>query len=131
MRGATPHQYELLRLVQRTQTESESLVDLDQILEQLSWKPSKESAQFVIRALISKGLLEKAARELRRGRTRVTFRVTEKGLGALDPTRERKVEEKPVEKVCEVAQPEPLDLELEKLVSLVPGLPDGEFSLEE
>lgn len=57
-----------------------SPVDLDQILERLSYKPSKQSYQFSLRALIKHGLVEKGPRETRRGRERQT--ITPTGLGS-------------------------------------------------
>lgn len=56
-------------------------VDIDQILERLSYGPSKQSFQFSLRALITKGLVEKSARESRRGRERQTITPTALGSG--------------------------------------------------
>lgn len=56
-----------------------SPVDIDEILERLSYKPSKESFQFSLRALIAKELVEKGAREVRRGRERQTIVLTKTG----------------------------------------------------
>lgn len=93
MRGVTPYQLEILTHV-RGASEDESL-DFDQLLERLSWRPSKESAQFTIRATITKGLLEKKPDlELRRGRKRVCYRLTAEGVRVFDPRPVLEPEEK-------------------------------------
>lgn len=53
--------------------------DLDQVLEELSYKTTKASLQFSIRALVKHGLIEKLGTETRRGRSRQCLSVTEKG----------------------------------------------------
>lgn len=61
--------------------EDGSCTDLDQILERLSYKTSKASLQFSIRALAAHGLIRKEPEwEKRRGRKRVLIRAT--GLAA-------------------------------------------------
>lgn len=55
-------------------------IDLDQLLERLPYKTTKESMQFSIRALIRRGMLEKAGNESRRGRSRVLYRLTDYGV---------------------------------------------------
>jgi predicted transcriptional regulator len=82
MKGVTRHQVEVL---QRVNAAGDDLLDMDQLLPQLSWEPSKEAAQFTIRALIRKGMLEKMPLKLRRGRLRVSYKVTGKGKVVLDP----------------------------------------------
>lgn len=98
MRGLTKHQQEVLTLVAKPGP-GEMPLDLDELVEKLSWQPTKESLQFTIRALVSKGLIEKRPKELRRGRQRVLFRPTRAGLLALDP---RGPLEKPSESVGRV-----------------------------
>jgi hypothetical protein len=61
------------------------LADLDQILERLSVRTTKEAMQFTVRALIANGLIEKAPRELRRERLRVTYQATALGLSIGKP----------------------------------------------
>jgi hypothetical protein len=51
-------------------------VDLDQLLERIPYKTSKESMQFSIRSLIGRGMVEKGPQEKRRGRTRATLLPT-------------------------------------------------------
>lgn len=114
MKGVTPHQFEVLLRLRQLEVKSEALVDLDQLLLELSWKPTKEAAQFVIRALVSKGLIEKMPRELRRGRTRACFSTTESGKLALDPTREGK----------------PLKVSSGDVKSVVPGIVEESSSFD-
>jgi hypothetical protein len=83
MKGVTDKQFELLKLVKRAAGEPSA--DFDQVLEALSWKPTKQSAQFTIRACIDKGLMEKAGLQLRRGRKRVCYALTKAGREVLDP----------------------------------------------
>lgn len=83
MKGLTKRQIELLLHVKRGG--SDGLLDFDQLLDLLSWVPSKESAQFTIRPLVRRGFLEKAGLQLRRGRKRVCYQLTEVGEQALDP----------------------------------------------
>lgn len=54
-------------------------VDFDQLLERLDYKPSKQSMQFSIRALLGRGLIEKKPTELRRNAQRRVFAPTSKG----------------------------------------------------
>ena len=74
----TQKQIELLRVI-GTRNEDGSAVDLDQILELLSYQTTKQSLQFSIRALIAHDLIQKDAPEKRRGRTRTVISLTEAG----------------------------------------------------
>lgn len=85
MKGVTPYQTELLTRLLDIETKSGKLADFDQLLSQLSWTPSKESAQFTIRAVIQKGFMEKKPIETRRGRNRVCYQITHSGKLILDP----------------------------------------------
>lgn len=85
MKGVTDKQLEALRLVKRGSDIPGDLIDFDQLLEGLSWTPTKQSAQFTIRALIAKGFIKKDGQVLRRGRQRVTYRMTKEGKLLLDP----------------------------------------------
>lgn len=71
--------FEIMRVVIRGNPDG-SWTDLDQVLERLTYKPTKESIQFSIRALIKRGLLEKKDQEERRGATRRLLAPTAKGL---------------------------------------------------
>jgi hypothetical protein len=85
MKGLTGYQLEVLTLAAAGNPVGTGPIDFDQLLDRLSWTPSKQSAQFTIRACISKGVLEKTDRVMRRGRLRVCYQLTEKGRLALDP----------------------------------------------
>lgn len=86
MKGVTDKQLEALQLVSVGATAgSGDAIDFDQLLERLTWKPTKQSAQFTIRALIAKGLITKAGQLLRRGRLRVVYQMTKAGKLVLDP----------------------------------------------
>jgi DNA-binding MarR family transcriptional regulator len=71
--------FEVMKVVIRANPDG-SWVDLDQLLERLTYKPSKQSIQFSIRALIKRGLLEKKDPEERRGASRRILAPTAKGL---------------------------------------------------
>jgi DNA-binding PadR family transcriptional regulator len=84
MKGVTAYQLEILVLV--NQGGPDGALDLDQMLTRLSWAPTKESAQFPVRALVKKGLLKKSEELLfRRGRRRASYSLTPEGLQLLDP----------------------------------------------
>lgn len=66
----TDKQLEVLRVINEANPDGKP-VDLDQLIERLSYKPSKAAIQFSIRALVGHELIEKAGQEIRRGRSRV------------------------------------------------------------
>ena len=74
----TTKQLELLAVIGARNPDG-GATDLDQILERLSYHPTKQSLQFSIRALIAHGLIQKDAPEKRRGRTRTLISLTEQG----------------------------------------------------
>lgn len=85
MKGITPYQLEILQHVAAA-ADAGDTIDFDQLLDKLSWTPSKESAQFTIRACIKKLLLKKGDKlMLRRGRQRVIYILTPAGIQVLDP----------------------------------------------
>lgn len=75
----TLKQIELLNTIGRRNPDG-GAVDLDQLIERLTYKPTKQSVQFSIRALIAHGLIQKDAPEKRRGRTRTLISLTAQGL---------------------------------------------------
>lgn len=83
MKGVTPYQLEILQHVARGG--DDGLLDFDQLLDLLSWMPTKESSQFTIRAVVKKGLLSKGELTYRRGRRRVLYSLTPDGQAVLDP----------------------------------------------
>ncbi len=54
-------------------------VDLDQILDLLPYKTTKESLQFSLRALVEKGCIQKMPSEIRRARRRIVYAATAYG----------------------------------------------------
>lgn len=74
----TLKQIELLNTIGARNSDG-GAIDLDQLIERLSYKPTKQSIQFSIRALITHGLIQKDAPEKRRGRTRTVISLTESG----------------------------------------------------
>jgi len=83
MKGVTPYQFEILQHV--AAGGDDGPLDFDQLLDLLSWMPSKASSQFTIRAVMKKGLLTKGDLTFRRGRRRVLYTLTPEGRLALDP----------------------------------------------
>lgn len=79
----TEKQYEILRII--IKGVEGDYVDLDQLLESLSYKTTKESMQFSIRALIKRRLIEKLPMECRRKRARVRYRITNEGRRMMNP----------------------------------------------
>lgn len=69
MRGLTQKQSEILKLVIKGNPDG-TFLDLDQLLDRLSYKPTKQALQFSIRYMIDKGLIEKKPTEHRRGAKR-------------------------------------------------------------
>lgn len=67
----------------------DALVDMDQLLERLSYEPTKQSLQFSIRALVKRGLIDKGPEVSRRGRRRITFSLTQKGREMLPASSEQ------------------------------------------
>jgi hypothetical protein len=69
MRHLSAKQAEILTQIVRLNADG-SFLDLDQLLDRLTYKPKKEALQFSIRHLIARGLIEKKPVELRRGAKR-------------------------------------------------------------
>lgn len=74
----TKKQIELIQIITTGNVDG-GHVDLDQLIERASHKPSKQSIHFSIRALIGKELVEKLPKEKRRGRVRVIIAPTDWG----------------------------------------------------
>lgn len=74
----TTKQMELMTIIGKRNPDG-GAVDLDQILERLSYHPTKQSLQFSIRALIARDLIQKDPAEKRRGRMRTLISLTETG----------------------------------------------------
>ena len=74
----TDKQREIMSLLIRANPDG-TFLDIDQLIESLSYRTSKESLQFSIRTLIKHGMVTKAEREIRRARCRTVLVPT--GLG--------------------------------------------------
>ncbi len=74
----TPKQFEMLKLVVAGNDDG-SMIDLDQLIERLSYRPSKQAIQFSIRAMIKHEMIEKCGMENRRERKRVLIGPTSLG----------------------------------------------------
>lgn len=76
----TAKQLEIIGLIVQGENPASAFspIDIDLLLERLSYKPSKQSLQFSIRALIQKGWIEKLYLG-RRDRVRACFVPTETG----------------------------------------------------
>jgi len=59
--------------------EDGSFVDMDELLERIAYKTTKQSVQFSLRALINRNMINKQEREKRRGRRRAVFSATRMG----------------------------------------------------
>lgn len=75
----TSKQQQIMRTVVRANPDG-SFLDLDQLIENLTYKTTKASMHFSIRALEEKGLVEKQPTEIRRGRSRAIIAPTINGL---------------------------------------------------
>ncbi|MCY1200477.1 hypothetical protein D9M72_119070 [compost metagenome] len=84
MQGVTKYQIEILEAVKKHKDAGRH-IDLDELLDSLSWAPTKQSLQFSIRALIAKRMICKVGTEVRRGRKRVCFDLDLEGVRVFDP----------------------------------------------
>ena len=91
---------ELLRVI-GTGNEDGSACDLDEILERVSYKPTKQSIQFSIRALISHGLIQKGPSEKRRGRVRAIIELTDTGRSVTGKKKSSYLEDTESEEIME------------------------------
>lgn len=71
----TAKQIEVIRVVAAGNPDG-SVADLDEIIDRVSYKPTKQAIQFSIRALIEHGLIEKVGTDNRRGRRRTLIAAT-------------------------------------------------------
>lgn len=74
----TDKQSEIMKLISEG-NEDGSPVDIDQLCERLTYKPSKEALQFSLRALAKHKMIERTETENRRGRRRRLLTVTKEG----------------------------------------------------
>jgi DNA-binding MarR family transcriptional regulator len=85
----TRNQYEIMAVLIKGNPDG-SFVDLDQLLERVSYQPTKYAIQFSIRFLIKRGLVVKHESELRRGARRVVLSATELGYDIFRHIRRKK-----------------------------------------
>jgi hypothetical protein len=78
MRSLSAKQQEILKLIVRGNPDG-SFIDLDELLDRLSYKPTKDALQFSIRHLVKRELIEKKPTELRRNAKRRVFAPTMHG----------------------------------------------------
>jgi DNA-binding MarR family transcriptional regulator len=78
MRDLTTKQAEILKMIARCNSDG-TFLDLDQLLDRLSYKPTKAALQFSLRFLIERGFIEKKPTELRRGAQRRVLAATPDG----------------------------------------------------
>lgn len=78
MRSLSQKQAEILTLVIKGNPDG-TFLDLDQLLDRLSYKPTKQALQFSIRYLIDRGLVEKKPTEFRRNAQRRLIAGTSEG----------------------------------------------------
>lgn len=64
---------------------TESWCDVDQVIERISWTPTKPAFACSIRYLIKKGLLKRGRREIRRTKRRAVLVPTELGYTVTRP----------------------------------------------
>lgn len=73
-----PKQIEALRVIANEEN-GNAPQDLDAILENLTYKVTKQSFQFTLRSLIKRGLVEKVGRKVINGKSRRMLKITELG----------------------------------------------------
>lgn len=81
----TIKQIEIMKVVVAGASEG-AAVDLDQLLERLPYKTTKESLQFSLRAIERHGLIDRSFAEHRRGRLRRLVRTTDLGRAVIGGT---------------------------------------------
>jgi hypothetical protein len=80
----TTKQIEIMKVV--AAAAADAPVDLDQLLERLTYATTKESLQFSLRAIERHGLIDRSMAEHRRGRLRRLVRATALGRAVIDGT---------------------------------------------
>lgn len=74
----TPKQENVLTVIVKGNTNG-SFCDLDEIIQRVFYATNKQSIQFIIRNLVSKGMIEKKETEKRRSRRRIIICPTKSG----------------------------------------------------
>jgi len=78
----TEKQIQIMATVVRANPDG-SYLDVDQLVENLPYRTTKQSIHFSLRALIKKGLLIKHPKELRRDRIRIIIAPTLLGMSTM------------------------------------------------
>jgi predicted transcriptional regulator len=78
----TDHQRDVLEVIFRGNPDG-TFVDMDQILERIQRRTTKQSMQFTLRSLITKNLIMKHRRERRRMRSRIVYSPTTESYNTL------------------------------------------------
>lgn len=73
----TNKQFDILSCVRKGKPDG-SFLDMDELLEGVTYETSTQSMQFSIRFLVNRGLVEKKPKEVRRGRSRAIYALTPK-----------------------------------------------------
>jgi repressor of nif and glnA expression len=81
--GMTRKQAEIMRVIFEAH-KANNPIDLDELLDSISYETTKSSMQYSIRALIFKGWIEKGEK-FRKGRSHVTYRLTQRGETIMKP----------------------------------------------
>ncbi len=82
MKSISKKQIEVLKLIIRANPDG-SLIDIDQLLERLSYKPTKQALQFTIRQLVGRKYIEKREPVVRRGSLRIVYTPTMSGMAVI------------------------------------------------
>jgi len=82
-RGFSEKQKSILKVIM-VGNEDGTDVDMDQLINRVNYKTTKESMQFSLRALIKRGYVEKLGCEKRRGHSRRLIRCTEEARLAFE-----------------------------------------------
>jgi len=90
--GMTDKQYKILIVIcegnKNLEGKWDSPVDIDELLDRVAYRTSKQSMQFSVRALATRGLIVKG-KDKRRGALRVTFtptKLAKQMMGYHDPS---------------------------------------------
>jgi predicted transcriptional regulator len=88
----TDHQRDVLEVIFRGNPDG-TFVDMDQILERIDRRTTKQSMQFTLRSLVEKGLIMKHNRERRRLRSRIVYSPTAESYTRLRQELDRTAEQ--------------------------------------
>lgn len=116
----TGKQLEVLRVIANKENGGRAQ-DIDRIISRLSYKTTKQSFQFVIRALIKRELIEKLDCKTARGKKRRFLKITSLGLNKLE-NEPKRAEDIPDPKTTGVGERERTDRLIQELEEQFKGL---------